>query len=146
MRYIVSACLAGEQCRYDGKANTCEQIRKLVEQGGALAVCPEVLGGLPTPRAPAEIRCGRVMTRDGRDVTGAFAAGAREALRLAREAGCTCAILKARSPSCGSGEIYDGTFSRTRVPGEGLFARMAREAGLSVRTEETWKPETGEPA
>lgn len=101
-------------------------------------VCPEVLGGLPTPRVPSEIRGGRVVAKDGTDVTGAFTCGAEEALRLALENGCTAAILKARSPSCGSGEIYDGSFTGTRVPGEGVFARMARKAGLEIWSEETF--------
>ena len=96
------------------------------------------LGGLPTPRVPSEIRGGRVVAKDGTDVTGAFTCGAEEALRLALENGCTAAILKARSPSCGSGEIYDGSFTGTRVPGEGVFARMAREAGLEIWSEETF--------
>ena len=95
-------------------------------------------GGLPTPRVPSEIRGGRVVAKDGTDVTGAFTCGAEEALRLALENGCTAAILKARSPSCGSGEIYDGSFTGTRVPGEGVFARMAREAGLEIWSEETF--------
>ena len=81
---------------------------------------------------------GRVVAKDGTDVTGAFTCGAEEALRLALENGCTAAILKARSPSCGSGEIYDGSFTGTRVPGEGVFARMAREAGLEIWSEETF--------
>ena len=106
--------------------------------GQALPVCPEVLGGLPTPRVPSEIRGGRVVAKDGTDVTGAFTCGAEEALQLALENGCTAAILKARSPSCGSGEIYDGSFTGTRVPGEGVFARMAREAGLEIWSEETF--------
>ena len=107
-------------------------------RGGTLPVCPETLGGLPTPRVPSEIRGGCVVAKDGTDVTDAFTRGAEEALRLAQENGCTAAILKARSPSCGSGEIYDGTFTGTRVPGEGVFARMAREAGLEIWNEETF--------
>ena len=89
-------------------------------------------------RVPSEIRGGRVVAKDGTDVTGAFTCGAEEALRLALENGCTAAILKARSPSCGSGEIYDGSFTGTRVPGEGVFARMARKAGLEIWSEETF--------
>ena len=98
--------------------------------------------GVPgSPRGasvPSEIRGGRVVAKDGTDVTGAFTCGAEEALQLALENGCTAAILKARSPSCGSGEIYDGSFTGTRVPGEGVFARMSREAGLEIWSEETF--------
>ena len=137
-QYVVSACLAGESCRYDGGCSPCPAVQALVRTGQALPVCPEVLGGLPTPRVPSEIRGGRVVAKDGTDVTGAFTCGAEEASRLALENGCTAAILKARSPSCGSGEIYDGSFTGTRVPGEGVFARMAREAGLEIWSEETF--------
>lgn len=138
-RYVVSACLAGEPCRYDGGSSPCEAVMELVREGRAVPVCPETLGGLPTPRTPAEIRDGRVIMRDGRDVTEAFARGAGEALRRALAEGCDAAILKARSPSCGAGTVYDGTFTGRRVPGEGVFARMAREAGLAVETEETYR-------
>ena len=137
-QYVVSACLAGEPCRYDGGCSPCPAVQRLIRAGQALPVCPETLGGLPTPRGPSEIRGGRVVAKDGTDVTDAFTRGAEEALRLAQENGCTAAILKARSPSCGSGEIYDGTFTGTRVPGEGVFARMAREAGLEIWNEETF--------
>ena len=137
-RYVGSACLAGEPCRYDGGCSPCAAVVELVRSGEALPVCPEVLGGLPTPRVPSERRGERVVAKDGTDVTRAFVRGAEEALRLAREQGCTVAVLKARSPSCGSGEIYDGTFTGVRVPGEGVFARLAREAGLRVESEETF--------
>lgn len=137
-QYVVSACLAGEPCRYDGGCSPCPAVQRLIRAGQALPVCPETLGGLPTPRVPSEIRGGRVVAKDGTDVTDAFTRGAEEALRLAQENGCTAAILKARSPSCGSGEIYDGTFTGTRVSGEGVFARMAREAGLEIWNEETF--------
>ena len=137
-QYVVSACLAGEPCRYDGGCSPCPAVQRLIRAGQALPVCPETLGGLPTPRVPSEIRGGRVVAKDGTDVTDAFTRGAEEAVRLAQENGCSAAILKARSPSCGSGEIYDGTFTGTRVPGEGVFARMAREAGLEIWNEETF--------
>lgn len=140
-RYVVSACLAGEPCRYNGESFPCEAVQELVRTGLALPVCPEVLGGLPVPRMPSEIRAGRVIGKDGTDQTAAFTRGAEAALRLAREHGCTGAILKARSPSCGAGEIYDGTFTGTRVPGDGVFARMTREAGLDVWSEETFVTE-----
>lgn len=137
-RYVVSACLAGEACRYDGGSSPCAAVMELMKEGRALAVCPERLGGLPTPRTPAEIRKGRVIMRDGTDVTEAFTRGAQEALRRAAAEGCEAAVLKARSPSCGAGVVYDGTFGGVRVPGDGVFARMVREAGFSIETEETF--------
>lgn len=137
MRYIVSACLAGFACRFDGKATPRADIVELVQQGHALAVCPEELGGLPTPRAPAEIHEGRVITRQGADLTAAFAQGARAGVALALQHGCTEAILKARSPSCGCGHIYDGSFSGTLIAGDGLFAASLKEAGIAVRPDET---------
>lgn len=137
-RYVVSACLAGIPCRYDGGCSPFAPVVRLVESGQALPVCPEQLGGLPTPRVPAEIRNGRVLTRDGVDVTEAFLRGARKALQLARQCGATEAVLKARSPSCGCGPVYDGTFSRKLVPGKGLFAALLLEEGLAVHSEETF--------
>lgn len=138
-RYVVSACLAGERCRYDGGSSPCAAVMEMVGQGRALAVCPERLGGLPTPRTPAEIRGDRVIMRDGTDVTEAFTRGAEEALRRAVAEGCEAAVLKARSPSCGAGVIYDGTFGGVRIPGDGIFARMVREAGFLIETEETFR-------
>ncbi len=140
MIYVVSACLAGVACRFDGEANPREGVIELVRQGLALPVCPEQLGGLPTPRPPCELRAGRALCREAdgalSDATDAFAKGAAEGVRLALLAGCTEAILKARSPSCGCGRIYDGTFSRTLVTGDGLFAAALRAAGITVRCDE----------
>jgi len=134
---VVSACLAGEPCRYDGRDNLVPEIKALVERGEAVAVCPETLGGLPTPRVPCEIQPdGRVVTRLGEDVTAQFAAGAERALALCRAHGCTGAVLKARSPSCGRGVIYDGSFTGARVPGSGVFAQLLLDAGVPVTTEE----------
>lgn len=132
MRYVVSACLAGAACRYDGKSTPCAAVMELLRNGQALPVCPEQLGGLPTPRDPAELCDGRILTREGKDCTAAFERGAAEALRLASAAGCSAAILKARSPSCGAGRIYDGTFSGRLTDGDGVFARLARKAGLRL--------------
>jgi uncharacterized protein YbbK (DUF523 family) len=133
---IVSACLAGLNCRYDGVAKPCEAVMRLVAEGKAIPVCPEQLGGLNTPRLPAEIRGGRVIRKDGADVTEEFQRGAQEALKLAQLAGAKSAILKARSPSCGCGEIYDGSFSGKVVPGDGVFAELCRLNGMDVKTEE----------
>jgi len=133
---IVSACLAGIFCRYNGAIQPHETIIELVSQGQAIPFCPEVHGGLSTPRAPCEIQGNKVVDSDGADRTEAFQRGAEEGLRLARLVGSNEAILKSRSPSCGSGEIYDGTFSSTPVPGDGLFAKLLKENGFIVRTEE----------
>ena len=155
---MVSACLAGLHCRYDGRSNHKPEVAELVASGLAVPVCPEELGGLPTPRDPSERIGERVMSCTGRDVTAEFAAGAEAALYIAEEYGCSAAILKARSPSCGCGRIYDGTFSRTLVPGNGLFADLLLKKGFEVFTEETWpglspeerasapRPETFSPA
>lgn len=134
-RILVSACLAGRSCRYDGRSNAVAAVVRLVEEGRAIPVCPEVLGGLPVPRVPCEKRGERVIDRDGVDRTAAFRAGAGKALETALAAGVTRAILKAKSPSCGRGQIYDGTFTGRLVPGDGVFASMLLEHGVEVRTE-----------
>ena len=147
-RYVVSGCLAGLRCRYDGGSNPCPQVVKLVEAGLALPVCPESLSGLPVPRPPCEqVLCGpekkeiRVLSRSGEDVTDAFEHGAKRALDAAHAAGCRAAILKARSPSCGVGEVYDGSFGHRLRPGDGLWARLLREAGFSLWTEDDLPPD-----
>ena len=140
-RYVVSACLAGQFCRYDGGSNPDARVIRLVEQGLALPLCPEALSGLPCPRPPCEQRGDRVVCLDGTDVTRAFIQGADAAVALALKAGCRIAVLKARSPSCGVGSVYDGTFSKRLVAGDGLWAARLREAGLTVHTEETFSPE-----
>lgn len=140
-RYVVSACLAGQCCRYDGRSNLRAEVAVLVEAGEAVPVCPEVLGGLPTPRTPSERKGGRVCFATGEDVTEAFAAGAEAALYIAEECGCSAAILKARSPSCGCGRIYDGTFTHTLIDGDGLFAELLRKKGFRLFTEETFSSE-----
>jgi uncharacterized protein YbbK (DUF523 family) len=133
---MVSACLAGYPCRYDGTAQTNSEVQKLVQEGKALPVCPEQLGGLTTPRAPAEIRNGRVISKSGQDVTEVFKNGAEIVCKLAERYGCTAAILKARSPSCGKGHIYDGTFSGTIVSGDGIATAALAAQGIDVRSEE----------
>lgn len=101
-----------------------------------IPVCPEQLGGLTTPREPAEIRNGRVITKDGVDVTDAFRKGAQEALSVAGMLACTHAILKRNSPSCGRGEIYDGTFSGEKIAGDGVLASVLMENGIVVLNDE----------
>ncbi|MCI8989396.1 MAG: DUF523 domain-containing protein [Lawsonibacter sp.] len=138
MNILVSHCFLGEPCRYDGASRLDRQIIELHRAGhNLIPVCPEVLGGLSVPRTPAEIQPdGRVLTEDGVDVTAAYQAGAERALAIARENGCTVAILKSRSPSCGCGEVYDGTFTHTVKPGWGVTARLLEEAGFAVMDEE----------
>ena len=116
-------------------------MRRLVEDGLAVTACPESLSGLPVPRPPCEQRDGRVVMRTGEDVTEAFERGAERAMRIVREHGCTAAILKARSPSCGFGEIYDGSFSGATCKGEGVWARRLRAAGLTLYSEDALPPE-----
>ena len=143
---VVSACLAGRACRYDGSSNEAEGVAALVASGRAVPVCPEVAAGLPTPRPPAEIVGGtgddvlagraRVVTRDGNDVTSAYVEGAYRALAVARAAGARAAVLKARSPSCGTGQVRDGTFGGRLVAGDGVTAALFRAHGIGVADEE----------
>jgi uncharacterized protein YbbK (DUF523 family) len=134
---IVSACLLGTRCNHLGAGSPSREVRALAADHLLVPVCPEVMGGLPTPRPAAELQPdGRVVTERGDDVTDAYRRGADATARLARAVGAREAVLKARSPSCGCHEVYDGSFTRTRVPGEGVSARALREAGVSVRSEE----------
>ena len=137
-KVLVSACLLGTPCRYDGKSKADARVLALAERYELIPVCPEVYGGLPTPRPPAE-RCGdRVLTEAGADVTAQYRRGAEAALQLARLYGCRAAILKANSPSCGSGTIYDGTFRHRRISGDGLTAALLKANGVQVYNEDTF--------
>nr|WP_034624176.1 DUF523 domain-containing protein [Maridesulfovibrio hydrothermalis] len=133
--YIVSGCLAGLRCRYDGKDSADERVINLVREGRAVPVCPEQFGGLPTPRPSCEIVDGRVLNADGMDVSDNFLRGAEEAFKLVEMLGAEKAILKSRSPSCGISKIYDGTFSGNLVDGDGVFAAMLKKAGIEVENE-----------
>ena len=132
MRILVSACLMGVGCRYDGKSNQLPQLEQLMKQHTCIPVCPEILGGLPTPRVPAERQGSKIMTQDGQDVTQQFVQGTAEVLRLADLYHCKAALLKERSPSCGCGQIYDGTFTKTLTEGDGLTAEMLKRKGIAV--------------
>ena len=135
MRILVSACLLGIHCKYSGGDNANAKVLALAANPAneVIPVCPEVLGGLPTPRPPAEIQPdGRVMTQDGHEVTAAYRAGAERTLAIAREMRPDRIILQSRSPSCGVRERYDGTFSRVRVPGQGVTAALLVNHGFSV--------------
>lgn len=140
---MVSACLAGFRCRYDGKASTDPEVVELVKRGEALPLCPEQLGGLTTPRLAAEIIDGAgvdvwegsasVRTRDGIDVSDHFKNGAYETLRICRRYGINVAWLKSLSPSCGCGCIYDGSFRKLKRTGDGVTTALLRHNGLIVR-------------
>ncbi len=133
----MSACLLGVACNHEGGANTSTAVVALRRDRRLIPVCPETAGGLPTPRPAAEIQpTGRVRSAAGDDVTDAYERGADHAVRLAVAAGVAGAVLKARSPSCGCHEVYDGSFTRTRVAGEGVTARALREAGVQVWSED----------
>ena len=136
MRILVSACLLGLCCRYDGQSKRDDRVLRLAEKHELIPVCPEQLGGLPTPRPPAEIRDGRVINRLGQDVTAQYEKGAAETLRLYDLLHCDCALLKARSPSCGSEQVYDGTFSGALIPGQGIAAKMLSQNHITVLSEE----------
>ena len=134
--YLVSACLLGIPCKYSGGHNLCPGVLALRDRIHMIPVCPEQLGGLPTPRPASERQGDSVVNRQGLDVTAQFRTGAQSALALARLFDCSGAILKSRSPSCGVGTLYDGTFSGTLTPGDGVTAQLLREAGLELYTEE----------
>ena len=129
---LVSACLLGEPCRWDGGDNRREAVLALKDRYALLPFCPEQAGGLPTPRLPCEKRGERVVDREGSDRTDAFLRGARAAVEAAKAAGAVGAVLKERSPSCGSGRVYDGTFSHTLIAGDGVTAAALKAAGLPV--------------
>ena len=132
MRILVSACLLGVACRYDGKSKPHPAVLALQVRHQLIPVCGEVFGGLPTPRTPAERVGNGVYTRDGRDVTAEYVRGAEEVLDLAKRMDCHVALLKERSPSCGSGEIYDGSFSRNLITGDGVTAALLKANGIAV--------------
>ena len=133
-RLLISRCLLGEPCRYDGKSKPLpdETLQALRARYDLIPVCPEVLGGLPTPRTPSERRGGRVVMKTGADVTAEYRRGAEEALRRAQENQVCAALLKERSPSCGRGEIYDGAFTGTLTKGNGVTAEVLLENGIPV--------------
>ena len=132
MNILVSACLLGLRCRYDGKAKPNAAVLALRERHTLIPVCPEQLGGLPTPRSPSEWQGERIRNADGADVTMQYLRGAEEAVRLAELMGCRVAVLKERSPACGCGEIYDGSFTHTLKAGDGSAASALKRAGVTV--------------
>jgi len=142
VKILVSACLLGVRCCYDGGTHPQSELIRLCGQDQEIQlipVCPEILGGLSTPRPPAEVWEGGVHNCEGTDVTAQYQKGAAEALRLAELYGCRTAILKERSPSCGCGLIYDGTFTHTRRPGSGVTAELLLQHGIRVYGESSWQ-------
>lgn len=132
MNILISGCLLGLKCRYDGKEKKLPEIEELIELYNLIPVCPEQLGGLPTPRIPAERVKDRVITQVGADVTEEYQLGAKEALKIAKLYNCKKAILKEKSPSCGCGKIYDGTFSRNLTDGNGVTANLLIDNGIEI--------------
>lgn len=132
MNILISGCLLGLKCRYDAKEKKLPEIEKLIESYNLIPVCPEQLGGLPTPRIPAERVKDRIITQVGVDVTKEYQLGAEEALKIAKLYNCKKAILKEKSPSCGCGKIYDGTFSRNLIVGNGVTADLLLKNEIEV--------------
>lgn len=139
--YIISACLLGENCKYNGKNNRCQWVADFAKTHSYVAVCPETQAGLPAPRPPAEIAGAKVLDSEGKDLTDAFAKGAEESYQMARQAARDAgeaiegAILKAKSPSCGRDRIYDGTFSGRLTGGDGYLVRLLKKDHIDVITE-----------
>ena len=132
MRILVSACLLGENCKYSGGNNYDQAVVDFTQGHRVIPVCPEVLGGLPIPRSPAELVDGVVINKAGISVDAQFRAGAEKALAIAKQNGAELAILQSRSPSCGVKEIYDGSFTGKKIPGQGVFAEMLQQAGIPM--------------
>ena len=131
-KLLVSACLLGENCKYSGGNNYTPAVEALKGKFDVIPVCPEQMGGLPTPRIPAERVGEKVLTREGADVTAAYRKGAEDALAIAKANGVKFAVLQERSPSCGSEYVYDGTFSGKLIPGQGVTAQLLEENGIKV--------------
>lgn len=132
---LVSSCLLGINCKYSGRNNKNCDVISLSNNYNLIAICPEVMGGLPTPRVPSEIISGKVINKDGIDVTSEYNLGASIALELATQYNAKYAVLKANSPSCGFGSIYDGTFTSTKIEGNGVAADLLYKNGIVVLNE-----------
>lgn len=133
-KILVSGCLLGLNCRFDGKNNYTKEIDEFLQDYSVIPICPEIMGGLPTPRIGAERVVDKVITADGRDVTEQFRKGAEEVLFLAKKYNVKKALLKLRSPSCGSDKIYDGTFTNTVTEGDGVTAELLKKNGIEIIT------------
>ena len=133
MKVLVSACLLGERCKYNGGSNESQKLKELLAGHKVVMVCPEVMGGLLTPRVPVELRDGAAINRDGVNVDQAFRMGAQKALECAQREKISLAVLQSRSPSCGVGRIYDGSFSGRLIEGNGIFAERLLQEGFCVK-------------
>ena len=133
-KILVSSCLLGLNCKYDGGNNYSEEIDEFLKDYDVIPICPEIMGGLPTPRVPSEVLGDKVVNKEGIDVTPQFNKGAEEVLFLAKKYNIKKALLKAKSPSCGNGQIYDGTFSHTLIEGDGVTTKLLKENGIEVIT------------
>ena len=132
MNILVSACLLGIGCRYDGKCKPNEDVIKLSEEHNLVPFCPEIYGGLPTPRVPSEIVGEKVLNAEGEDVTEQYSKGAEEALKTTKMFGCEVAIMKEKSPSCGNGLIHNGKFDGGLIEGDGITVRILKKNGIRV--------------
>ena len=133
-KILVSACLLGTNCKYNGGNNYSEEIMEFLKDYDVIPVCPEIMGGLPTPRPASEIIGDKIMTNINTDVTDNYKKGAEETLKLAKLLGAKKALLKAKSPSCGNGKIYDGTFSGILIDGDGITTKLLKENDIEVIT------------
>ncbi|MCX6742467.1 MAG: DUF523 domain-containing protein [Candidatus Pacearchaeota archaeon] len=133
---LCSACLLGVKCRWDGESKSSDKVNELLKKDLLIPICPEQLGGLPTPRTPSEQRGNKVFTKDGKEVTEQFNRGAEEVLKIAKSFGIKEAVLKQKSPSCGCGLIYDGTFSGKLIRGNGVTTQLLKDNGIKVISEE----------
>lgn len=135
-KILVSACLLGVNCKYDGENNINEKVLEYIKDKEVIPICPEIYGGLKTPRTPSEILKDKVMTKDNIEVTKEYRKGAEETLYLAKLFNVKKALLKAKSPSCGNKEIYDGSFTKNKTKGMGITARLLKENGIEILSEE----------
>lgn len=136
MKYLVSACLMGDNCKYNGLNNYNEDVVAFLSNKEYVKVCPECLGGLDIPRVPSEIKNSKVINKDNIDVTKEYQKGALKALEIAKHNNCNCAIFKSKSPSCGCGKIYDGTFSKKLISGNGITTSLLKKNNIKVYTED----------
>lgn len=144
MKIMVSACLLGDNCKYNGGNNYQEELNRYLDNHEVYKVCPEIMGGLPVPRVPSEIKGEMVINKDNVDVTKEYHKGALKTLEIALKNNIKVAILKDRSPSCGSTSIYDGTFSKKVISGEGITTKLLRENGITVLNENNYQDYIGE--
>ena len=133
-KILVSMCLLGINCKYNGGNNLSEEVLEYIKDKEVYPICPEIMGGLKTPRNPSEIQGNKVINNIGEDVTQQYLKGAEETLKIAKLFNIKKAILKAKSPSCGNGKIYDGTFTSTLIEGDGITTKLLKENGIEVIT------------